>query len=147
MPRSLDDILSNADRLADLAEQYEPGPDDDTTTPEMLVRRAAWKRDQAERELAAAIVTSRCNDVSWRAIGEATGTSPQSAQRRYRYIVADVKAAKQKVIAKYGPARLATNPKRVSKGALTGRVTAKSGTRRAAKGAAKRTRPSSRTTV
>lgn len=87
MPRSLTDILRHADELAAHAEEFEPGADADTSTPEMLVRRAAWKRDQAERDLADAIALARSDDVTWSQIGRALSTSPQAAQRRYAQTV------------------------------------------------------------
>jgi hypothetical protein len=87
MPRSLADIIRSAEALADHAEAFEPADDAETTAPEMLVRRAAWNRDQAERDLATAVAAAREVGVSWRVIGETIGTSPQSAQRRYRIVV------------------------------------------------------------
>jgi sugar phosphate isomerase/epimerase len=44
------DYLSDAEELADRAEAFEPSDDNDTTTPEMLERRAAWKRANARAE-------------------------------------------------------------------------------------------------
>jgi len=88
MPRSLQDILDSADELADAFEAWDPTPDQERTpTPEMLLRRAAYKRAEAERQIADAVVAARAADVPWRVIGESIGTTAQSAQRRYRTLV------------------------------------------------------------
>jgi hypothetical protein len=93
MPRSLADIIRNADGLAQRAEAFEPDDASETTTPEMLVRRAAWKRDQAERDLANAIAVARDEHVPWRVIGKTLGTSPQAAQKRYSATIRKVAKA------------------------------------------------------
>ena len=82
MPRSLQEIIDHADELADHFEQkYQPTMD--TTTPVMLIRRAAWMRSRLERDLADAVAAARAAGDSWRAIGEALGTTAQAAQKRY----------------------------------------------------------------
>jgi hypothetical protein len=83
MPRSLQWILDHQDELADRAEQLDPDELVDVSTPEMVLRRAAWKRAEAEREIAEAVAEARDKGVSWRVIGDSIGTSAQSAQRRY----------------------------------------------------------------
>jgi hypothetical protein len=93
MPRSLQDIIDSADELADAFEAWDPTPDQERTpTPEMLLRRAAFKRAEAERQIAEAVAAARAADVSWRVIGESIGTTAQSAQRRYRIVVPDTSA-------------------------------------------------------
>jgi hypothetical protein len=87
MPRSFQDIIDHADELADAIEAYEPAPGDDVTTPEMLLRRAAWERAEAERALVEAIVEARGDGVPWTAVGDALGTSAQAAQKRYSVVV------------------------------------------------------------
>jgi hypothetical protein len=88
MPRSLQDILDHADELADAFEAWDPTPDQERPpTPEMLLRRAAWKRAEAERQLADAVVKAREVGVAWTAVGEALGTSAQAAQKRYKATV------------------------------------------------------------
>jgi hypothetical protein len=95
MPRSLQDILAHADQLADAFEAWEPSTDEEEPpTPEMILRRAAWKRAEAEREVAAAVARARREGLPWSAVGEALGTSAQAAQKRYSSItVASASAA------------------------------------------------------
>ncbi len=84
MPRSLDQMLAQAEVLADRFESYQPEPDDRTTvSPVTAVRLAALKRAQAERDLAAAIAYARESRTSWRTIGELVGTSGEAARQRY----------------------------------------------------------------
>jgi hypothetical protein len=84
MPRSLDEILDQADAFADRFEAYEPTEADRATiSPTMAVRLAAMKRAEAERELAAAIAYARESRTSWRTIGELVGTSGEAARQRY----------------------------------------------------------------
>jgi hypothetical protein len=87
VPHSLKWILDHQDELADRAEALDPDELVDVSTPEVVLRRAAWKRAQVEREIAEAVAEARQTGVSWRVIGEAIGTSAQSAQRRYRITV------------------------------------------------------------
>jgi FAD/FMN-containing dehydrogenase len=49
----------------------------------MAVKLAAWRRDAAERELAEAVQAARDQRLSWRAVGEAIGTSGEAARQRY----------------------------------------------------------------
>jgi len=85
MPRSLNDLIASADRLADTFEAYEPAEADESrpVPPIMAVKLAAFKRVHAERELAHAIHAAREASVSWRALGEAIGTSGEAARQRY----------------------------------------------------------------
>lgn len=84
MPRSLDEILGQAEAFADRFESYEPTEADRTTVPPaMAVRLAAMKRAEAERELVAAIAYAREARTSWKTIGELVGTSGEAARQRY----------------------------------------------------------------
>jgi hypothetical protein len=85
MPRSLDEIMADADALADRFEAYEPAPGDrGTVSPVTAVRLAALKRSQAERELADAISAARREEgTSWQVIGRLVGTSGEAARQRY----------------------------------------------------------------
>lgn len=84
MPRSLDEILAQADELADRFEAYDPRPEDRATVePTTLVRLAAFKRAQAERDLADAVALARDAHTPWRVIGDLTGTSGEAARQRY----------------------------------------------------------------
>jgi hypothetical protein len=84
VPRSLRDLVAQADVLADRFEHYDPQPgDSETVSPVTAVRLAAVRRAVAERDLAEAIRTAREGRVSWRAIGRAAGTSGEAARQRY----------------------------------------------------------------
>ncbi|MGP9758469.1 hypothetical protein [Corynebacterium sp. AOP12-C2-36] len=83
--RTLADITSHAEELADAFENYDPAPGDDSRElpPVMAVKLAAWRGDAAESDLADAIHTARGSKVSWRELGEALGTSGEAARQRY----------------------------------------------------------------
>ena len=83
--RSIEDIEARADALADAFENYDPQPgvQDAPLPPMMAVKLAAWRRDVAERELAAAVRSARERRLSWREVGEAIGTSGEAARQRY----------------------------------------------------------------
>lgn len=84
MPRSLEEMMAQADDLADRFEAYEPEPGDrDTVSPLTQLRLAALKRAEAEREIAEAVATARRSDTSWKVIGAAVGTSGEAARQRY----------------------------------------------------------------
>lgn len=84
--RSIDDIKARADEFANRFENYDPeaGDEDAPLPPVMAVKLAAWRRDAAERELAAAVRVAREQQLSWREVGEAIGTSGEAARQRYR---------------------------------------------------------------
>lgn len=83
MRHSLADLIANADRLADEFEHYDPKPDDfDASLPPLMaVKLAAFRRADAEKELAAAIRAAREAHLSWRELGEAIGTSGEAARQ------------------------------------------------------------------
>ena len=85
MRRSLEDLIANADALAEKFENYEPRPEDrDAPVPPLLaLKLAAWKRNMAEKDLASAVHAAREQSISWRKIGEEIGTSGEAARQRY----------------------------------------------------------------
>jgi hypothetical protein len=84
MPRSLYNLLAQADALADCFEQYDPQPGDtEAVSAVTAVRLAALRRAEAERDLAEAVWAARVGRVSWQAIGQAAGTSGEAARQRY----------------------------------------------------------------
>jgi len=85
MRRSLDELAANAEALADQFENYDPTAEDAERPlpPVMAVRLAAYRRDAAEAELAAAVTHAREENVSWRQLGEAIGTTGEAARQRY----------------------------------------------------------------
>lgn len=85
MRRSLVDLIANADATADAFESYDPQPDDfDAPLPPLMaVKLAAFRRAQAEKDLAEAIAKGREANLSWRELGEAIGTSGEAVRQRY----------------------------------------------------------------
>lgn len=87
MPRSIQEILDQADDLARRFEDYEPGEGDEVPVEEYLLRRAALARARSEREVVDAVRAARTSGISWNKIGEILGTSAQAAQQRYGAVV------------------------------------------------------------
>jgi hypothetical protein len=87
MPRSIQEILDQADQLAKRFEEYEPGEGDQVPVEEYLMRRAALARARSEREVVDAVSAARSSGISWNKIGEILGTSAQAAQQRYGAVI------------------------------------------------------------
>jgi hypothetical protein len=87
MPRSIQEILDQADELAKRFEDYEPREGDQVPVEEYLLRRAALARARSEREVVDAISAARSSGISWNKIGEILGTSAQAAHQRYGAVV------------------------------------------------------------
>jgi hypothetical protein len=83
MPRSLDELMAQADRLADKFEAYEPQDADRSEPPLLALRRLAFQRSMLERELTAAVRGARRTGASWAKIGSELGTSGEAARQRY----------------------------------------------------------------
>jgi hypothetical protein len=82
MPRSIDEILEQADELAARFEAHEPGEVVDAAALR-AVRAAFLERAEAERHLADAVSVARAQGHSWAAIGAMVGTSGEAARQRY----------------------------------------------------------------
>ncbi len=84
MPRSIDELIAHADELADEFEAYEPREQDRGHEPPLMaLRRAAYRRSLAERDLAEAVSVARDDGASWAKIGRELGTSGEAARQRY----------------------------------------------------------------
>lgn len=84
MPRSLEQILAQADKLADRFERHEPQKSELRDGAALkAVRSGALKRARAEADLAAAVARARADGHSWQAIGAMLGTSGEAARQRY----------------------------------------------------------------
>lgn len=83
MPRSLDDLIAQADDLADEFEDYEPHEDDRGEPTLLAIRRAAYRRALIERELVDQVRAARDAGASWSQIGQELGTSGEAARQRY----------------------------------------------------------------
>ena len=83
--RSLADLITHADELADKFEAFDPvdADADAPLPPLMAVKLAAFRRAAAEKELAEAITAARQAHLSWRQLGEAIGTTGEAARQRY----------------------------------------------------------------
>lgn len=83
MPRSIDDLIAQADELADEFERYEPREEERGEPAMMALRRAAYRRALIERELVDMVVQARRAGASWAKIGRELGTSGEAARQRY----------------------------------------------------------------
>jgi hypothetical protein len=84
MPRSIKEILEQADELADRFERHEPDPDNIADATALRALRTAFlERATAERHLADAVSVARAEGHSWAAIGAMVGTSGEAARQRY----------------------------------------------------------------
>jgi hypothetical protein len=87
MPRSIQEILDQADELAERFENYEPSDADERPVEEYLLERAVLNRARSERDVVDALIAARAAGTSWQTIGSLLGTSAQAAQQRYGSIV------------------------------------------------------------
>ena len=83
MPRSLDELIAQADAFADRFEKYEPRDADRGEPALMALRRVAYQRSLIERDLAEAVRNARSEGVSWAKIGKELGTTGEAARQRY----------------------------------------------------------------
>lgn len=83
MPRSIDDLIAQADEFADAFEDYDLDDSDRIDSPLLQLRRAAWRRAQIEHDVLDAVRTARHAGASWARIGEQLGTSGEAARQRY----------------------------------------------------------------
>jgi hypothetical protein len=83
MPRSIDDLIAQADELADEFERYEPREDDRGEPTLMALRRAAYRRALIERDVIELVRQAREVGASWTKIGKELGTSGEAARQRY----------------------------------------------------------------
>jgi hypothetical protein len=84
MPRTVAEILEQADDLAAQFETHEPDATDVRDAAALrAVRHAFQARAEAERELADAVSVARAEGHSWAAIGAMVGTSGEAARQRY----------------------------------------------------------------
>jgi hypothetical protein len=84
MPRSLKEILEQADELQERFERHEPDSDEVKDAAALrALRQAALKRVRAEAKLADAVALARAEGHSWQSIGAMLGTSGEAARQRY----------------------------------------------------------------
>ena len=83
MPRTLQEIISHADELADRFENIDPSDGVEQPVAEYLLQRAVRALAASERQVVDAVRRAREDGVSWRQIGSLIGTSGQAAHERY----------------------------------------------------------------
>lgn len=83
MPKSLTEILAQADSLADRFEDFEPTLDEQKRAVLAAARAVTLRRIEIERELLEIVRQARAANVSWAAIGPVLGTSGEAARQRY----------------------------------------------------------------
>lgn len=83
MPRSIDELVAQADDLADEFEAYEPSEEDRGEPPLIALRRAAYRRALLERDLLGLVQRARRDGASWAQVGKELGTSGEAARQRY----------------------------------------------------------------
>ena len=93
MPRSLQEIIEQADTLANKFEDLEPSGERVDAERLGLIRHAAIERAEAERHVVEAVALARKDGLSWASIGAALGTSGEAARQRYGQQVAPWTAA------------------------------------------------------
>lgn len=84
MPRTVDQIINQAEELAARFESHEPGTEDikDATALREL-RQAFLARAKAEQRVTEAVEKARAEGHSWASIGVMVGTSGEAARQRY----------------------------------------------------------------
>jgi hypothetical protein len=89
VPRSVEEILEQADALATHFENYHPHEDDEVD-PRVTaqLRAAVLERSDAERHIVDAIKVARAAGMTWTVIGTFVGTSGEAARQRYSHMVA-----------------------------------------------------------
>ncbi len=84
MPRSVKEIIEQAEELAQRFESFEPDPADRARARSLAaVHRATLARAQAEATLVEAVARARADGYSWSVIGAMLGTSGEAARQRY----------------------------------------------------------------
>jgi hypothetical protein len=84
MPRSVYEIIEQAEGLAEHFESFEPAAEDRASARSLVaLHRAALSRARAEAKLVEVVARARDDGHSWAAIGTMLGTSGEAARQRY----------------------------------------------------------------
>lgn len=84
MPRTIDEIINQAEVLAARFEDHEPDADDVRDASALReLRHAFLARADAEQFVADAVRRARADGHSWASIGAMLGTSGEAARQRY----------------------------------------------------------------
>lgn len=85
MPRTIDQIITQAEELASQFEEHEPTLEAIREAKALRrVRNAFLARAEAEQRLREAVEMARAEGHSWASIGAMVGTSGEGARQRYR---------------------------------------------------------------
>jgi hypothetical protein len=86
MPRTIDEIIGQAQALAVRFEDHEPNADDVKDAGDLReLRQAFLARAEAEQRVTEAVVKARSEGHSWASIGAMVGTSGEAARQRYSH--------------------------------------------------------------
>lgn len=83
MEWTLQQILDNADELADRFEAFDPSEADELPVSEYLLQRAARGNSTSEAHIVAAVIAARQSGTSWDRIGKILGIPGPEAERCY----------------------------------------------------------------
>jgi len=84
MPRSLNQIIDQADQLSARFEIHDPHHSEVRDAAALRAVHAAFRaRADAEAQLAGAVSQARAEGHSWAAVGAMLGTSGEAARQRY----------------------------------------------------------------
>lgn len=84
MPRTIDEIISQAEELAARFKEHEPDADDVLDASALRgLRDAFLAKAEAEQRVTEAVAKARANRHSWASIGAMLGTSGEAARQRY----------------------------------------------------------------
>lgn len=84
MPRTVEEILEDADQLAGRFDAHEPDPESIRHAVALGdVRHAFLARAETERQLSEAVAAAHDQGHSWASIGAMVGTSGEAARQRY----------------------------------------------------------------
>lgn len=84
MPKSVEDILANAENLSKSIREFEPSKKDEKDVRVFkALQNAAMQRSLVEKNLVKQINKARDNGYSWSLIGSFLGTSGEAARQRY----------------------------------------------------------------
>ena len=84
MPKSVEDILANAENLSKRIRDFEPSKKDEKDVKVFkALQDAAMQRSLVEKNLVKQIKQARVNGYSWSLIGSFLGTTGEAARQRY----------------------------------------------------------------
>jgi hypothetical protein len=84
MPRTVDEIINQAEELAARFEGHEPDADEVRDASALrALRHAFLARAEAEQRVTEAVEKARADGHSWASIGAMVGTSGEAARQRY----------------------------------------------------------------